>query len=58
MFKATSIFYKNNPDILFSRANKGNVVNAMERDTSYNKIEEISTTTTYEKVKNPAFIIE
>jgi len=58
MFKAT-IFYKNNLDILFIRADKENAVVAMERDTYYNKIQEIlSDTTTYKKViKNPVFII-
>jgi len=60
MFRATSTFHKENPNILFTRADKGNTVVAVDRDSYYNNIEEIlGDETTYQLIKkNPSPTIE
>jgi len=60
MFRTTSAFYKANPNILFTRADKGNTVVAVDRDSYFSNIEEVlRDETTYQLVKkNPSLIIE
>jgi len=55
LMKLTTSFCKNNPDIIFTRADKGNVTVALKKDTYINRIEELlNDKNTYEIVKkNP-----
>jgi len=41
MHNGTIKFLKSNPDILFIKANKGNITIALNKDEYINKIEEI-----------------
>jgi hypothetical protein len=52
MFRLTSQFYKN-PNVLFTQADKGNVVVALDRESYIEKMEEaLNNTSTYNIVKN------
>jgi len=53
--KITKDFVKNNPNIIFTRADKGNITVALDKIEYFNKIEEmLSDTDTYEKInKDP-----
>jgi len=55
LIKITNKFIKNNLNIIFTRADKGNITVALEKSEYLNKIEEmLNDTETYEKVnKNP-----
>jgi hypothetical protein len=53
MSRSTSQFCKNNPNILFTRANKGNVVVALDRESYIEKMElTLNDISTYSKIKN------
>jgi len=60
MVKSTVEFTHNNPDIIFTRADKGNVTVALERNTYNDKMEELlQDRETYSVIqKNPALSIE
>jgi len=55
LFNITKNFTKNNPNIIFTRANKGNITVAMERENYINSVEEIlNDTETYTRIsKDP-----
>jgi len=51
LIKTINKFIKNNPNIIFTRADKGNIIVALEKTEYLNKIEEmLNDTETYEKI--------